>query len=147
MNGWVCFFLRVKLLLYIPEALKHNSMPGLLPGWTREDIEQLPNFFFFLRLRVEILNVLYILEALRHNDIMPGLLPGWTRKDIEQLNFLRWIDFLSYGTSNWARDQIKYQRKTLNTRWPQWIDKWARDTLRWWWSAYTLVWQLSINLH
>ena len=34
-------------------------------------------FFFvvFLRLRVEMLNVLYILEALRHNN-MPGLLPG-----------------------------------------------------------------------
>ena len=32
-----------------------------------------------------IANVLYILEALRHNNIMPGLLPGWTRKDIEQL--------------------------------------------------------------
>ena len=58
-------------------------------------------------------------------------------------NFLGWIDFLSYGASNWARDQIKYQRKTLNTTWYQW----ARDTLRWWWSAYTLVWQLSINLH
>ena len=57
-------------LLYILEALRHNTMPGLLPGWTRKDIEQL--------------NVLYILEALRHND-MPGLLPGWTRKDIEQL--------------------------------------------------------------
>ena len=32
-----------------------------------------------------MLNVLYILEALRHNNIMPGLLPGWNRKDIEQL--------------------------------------------------------------
>ena len=32
-----------------------------------------------------MLNVLYILEALRHNNNMPGLLPGWTRKDIEQL--------------------------------------------------------------
>ena len=32
-----------------------------------------------------IANVLYILEALRHNNIMPGLLPGWTRKDREQL--------------------------------------------------------------
>ena len=31
-----------------------------------------------------MLNVLFILEALRHNYIMPGLLPGWTRKDIEQ---------------------------------------------------------------
>ena len=27
-------------------------------------------------------------------------------------NFLWWIDFLSYGASNWARDRIKYQRKT-----------------------------------
>ena len=61
---------------------RHNNiMPGLLPGWT-ERIEQLPNFYF--RLRVEMLNVLYILEPLRHNDIMPGLLPGWTRKDIEK---------------------------------------------------------------
>ena len=69
-------------VLYILEALRHNNMPGLLPGWTRKDIEQLPNCF--LRLRVEILNVLYILEALRHYN-MRGLLAGWTRKDIEQL--------------------------------------------------------------
>ena len=60
-------------------------------------------------------------------------------------NFLGWIDFLGYGASNWARDQIKYQRKTLKTTWPQWIEKWARDTVRWWLSAYTLVWQLPIN--
>ena len=45
-NGLSLFFLRVKLLLYILEALRHNNMPGLLPGWTRKDIEQLPNFFF-----------------------------------------------------------------------------------------------------
>ena len=32
-----------------------------------------------------MLNVLYILEALRHNNIMPGLPPGRTRKDTEQL--------------------------------------------------------------
>ena len=62
-------------VLYILEALRHNdNMPGLLPGRTRKDIEQLPIFFFFLRLRVEMLNVLYILEALRHNN-MPGRLP------------------------------------------------------------------------
>ena len=35
--------------------------------------------------RVEILNVLYILEALMHNNIMTGRLPGWTTKDIEPL--------------------------------------------------------------
>ena len=45
-------------------------------------------------------------------------------------NFLRWIDFLSYGASNWARDQIKYQRKTLKTTWPQWIEKWTRNSIQ-----------------
>ena len=45
------------------------------------DIRQLTFFF----LRVQMLNVLYILEAIRHNNIMQGLLPGWTRKDVEQL--------------------------------------------------------------
>ena len=57
--------------------------PELLPGRSRKDIEQQPNVFF--RLRIQMLNVLYILEALRHNNIMPGLLPGRTGKDIEQL--------------------------------------------------------------
>ena len=32
-----------------------------------------------------MLNVLYILEALRHNNIMQRLLPEGTIKDIEQL--------------------------------------------------------------
>ena len=31
-----------------------------------------------------MLNVLFILEALSHNNIMPGLLDWRTRKDIEQ---------------------------------------------------------------
>ena len=55
-------------VLYILDAQRHNDiMPGLLPLWTRKDIEQLPNCFW--RLRVKILNVLYILEALRLNYI------------------------------------------------------------------------------
>ena len=33
---------------------------------------------------IEMLNVLYILQAVRHNNIKPGLLPGSTRKNIEQ---------------------------------------------------------------
>ena len=37
-------------------------------------IEQPPNFFPLLR--IEMLNGLYILEALRYNNIMPGLLPA-----------------------------------------------------------------------
>ena len=31
-----------------------------------------------------MLNVLYVLEVLRNNNIMQGLLPWWNRKDIEQ---------------------------------------------------------------
>ena len=52
-------------VLYILEALRYNNMPGLLPGWTRKDIEQLPIFSTF-----KMLNVLF-LEALRLNN-MPG---------------------------------------------------------------------------
>ena len=37
---------------------------------------------FFFRVRIKMLNVLYILEALRHNNIMAGLLDGRTRKDL-----------------------------------------------------------------
>ena len=33
-----------------------------------------------------MLNVLYILEALRDNNIMQGVLPGWTKKKVEQLS-------------------------------------------------------------
>ena len=71
-------------VLYILEALRlNNIMPGLLPEWTRKDIEQLPNFF--LGLRIKMLTVLFILQALKHNNIIPELLPGWTRKDLEKL--------------------------------------------------------------
>ena len=88
-------------VLYILEALRHNNiMPGLLPGWSRKDIQQLPIFFF---LRVEMLNVLYILEALRHNNIMPGLLPGWTRKDIEQLPTF-------FSAKDWNAKRVIYPR-------------------------------------
>ena len=81
-------------VLYILEPLRYNNiMPELLPEWTRKDIEQLPNFFF--RLPIKMLNVLYILEALEHKNIMPGLLPGWTRKDIEQQNI---FFFFAYGS-------------------------------------------------
>ena len=31
-----------------------------------------------------MVNVWYIVVALRDKNIMPGLLQGWTRKDIEQ---------------------------------------------------------------
>ena len=44
----ISFSPRMEMLnvLYILEALRHNNMPGLLPGWTRKDMEQLPKFFF-----------------------------------------------------------------------------------------------------
>ena len=62
-------------VLYILEVLRHNNiMPGLLPEWTRKDIEQQPNFYF--RLRMKTLNVLYTLEALKHNNIMQDFYLG-----------------------------------------------------------------------
>ena len=51
-----------------------------------------------------MLNVLYILEALRHNYIMPGLLPGWTRKDIEQL------PKLFFTATGWNAQRVIYPR-------------------------------------
>ena len=40
-------------VLFILQALKHNNiMPELLPGWTRKDLEKLPDFFF--RLKIEM---------------------------------------------------------------------------------------------
>ena len=70
-------------LLYILEAVRDNNMkPGLLPGWTRKNMEQKPNFYF--RLRIKMLNVLYIPEALRNKNIMPRTSTGWTKKDIDQ---------------------------------------------------------------
>ena len=71
-------------VLNMLEVLRYNYiMPGLLPGWTRKDTEQLPNFLSATGRNTECVN--YILEALRDINIMPGLLPGWTRNDIEQL--------------------------------------------------------------
>ena len=84
------FYPLLLLYMYILGLLMHNNMPGLLPAWIRKDIEQLPQFFFFLQ--VEMLNLLYILGTLIHNK-MPGLLPEWSRKDIEQLP-----NFFSHGS-------------------------------------------------
>ena len=44
----------------------------------------------------------------------------------------------SSETGNLSADNFK------NTR-PRWVDTWARDTVRWYWSADTLFWQLSID--
>lgn len=70
-------------LLYILGPLMHDNMQGLLPGWTRKDIEQLPKVFF-LYASIKMLNLLYFLEEFSHNN-RPGSLPGWSRKGIEQL--------------------------------------------------------------
>lgn len=70
-------------LFYILGPLMHNNMQGLLPGWTRKDIEQLPKVFF-LYASIKMLNLLYFLEEFSHNN-RPGSLHGWSRKGIEQL--------------------------------------------------------------
>ena len=43
----------------------------------------------------------------------------------------------------WKR--INCQRITSKNTRPWWVDTWARDTVRWYWSANTLFWQLSID--
>ena len=41
-------------------------------------------------------------------------------------------------TSNLSADNFKNNR-------PRWVNTWARDTVKWYWSADTLFWQLSID--
>ena len=43
----------------------------------------------------------------------------------------------------WKR--VNCQRITSKNTRPQWVDTWARDMARWYWSADTLFWQLSID--
>ena len=83
MIGYPFFYGRVEMLngSYMIEALRHNYMPGLLPGWTRNDIEQMAIFLSASSRNTK--RVIYP-RSNQHNNIMPGLLPGWTRKDIEQ---------------------------------------------------------------
>ena len=48
----------------------------------------------------------------------------------------------------WACDHLKTSNLSVdnfkNTR-PRWVNTWARDTVKWYWSADTLFWQLSID--
>ena len=73
------FFLRVEMLnvltCYISQ--KRSGIIISCQDFCLDEPERIQNnFLIFSRLRVKILNVLCILEALRHNNIMPGLLPG-----------------------------------------------------------------------
>ena len=43
----------------------------------------------------------------------------------------------------WKR--VNCQRITSKNTRPWWVDTWVRDTVRWYWSADTLSWQLSID--
>ena len=43
----------------------------------------------------------------------------------------------------WKR--VNCQRITSKNTRPWWVDTWARDTVRWYWLADTLFWQLSID--
>ena len=40
---------------------------------------------------------------------------------------------------------VTCQRITSKNTRPRWVDTWARDTVRWYWSADILFWQLSID--
>ena len=37
------------------------------------------------------------------------------------------------------------QRISSKNTGPRWVDTWARDTVKWYWSADTLFWQPSID--
>ena len=41
--------------------------------------------------------------------------------------------------------RVNCQRITSKNTRSWWVDTWARDTVRWYWSADTLFWQLSID--
>ena len=48
----------------------------------------------------------------------------------------------------WAYDHLKLvicQRITSKNTRPRWVNTWARGTVRWYWSAGALFWQLSID--
>ena len=49
----------------------------------------------------------------------------------------------------WACDHLKTSNLSADNfkknTWPRWVDTWARDTVKWYWSACTLFWQLSID--
>ena len=56
---------------------------------------------------------------------------------------LIWISKKSEPVIIWKR--VNCQRITSKNTWPWWVNTWAHDTVRWYWSADTLFWQLSID--
>ena len=40
---------------------------------------------------------------------------------------------------------VTFQGITSKNTWPWWVDTWACDTVKWYWAADTLFWQLSID--
>ena len=58
---------------------------------------------------------------------------------------LKWIFKKSKREPAIIWKRINCQRITSKNTRPWWVDTWARDTVRWYWSADTLFWQLSIN--
>ena len=55
-------------------------------------------------------------------------------ESLEKIN----LSLRSFETGNLSADNFK------NTR-PRWADTWARGTVRWYWSADVLFWQLSVD--
>ena len=48
----------------------------------------------------------------------------------------------------WACDHLKTSNLSADdfkNTWPRWVDTSARDTVKWYWSADTLFWQMSID--
>ena len=76
----------------------------------------------------------------RHFEYSAG--PKWHKDNIFHMNYKKKFTWAGdhLQTSNLSGDNFKKK----NVR-PGWVDTWARDTVRWYWSADTLFWQLSID--
>ena len=57
-----------KIMLYIPEMLRHTVMPGLQPGWTRKDILHSPTNWLWTSLKKLVNHVIYPRNAQAYSD-------------------------------------------------------------------------------
>ena len=70
---------------------------------------------------------------------------GWIGDTDINITYLIWIFKKSKREPTIIWKRVNCQRITSKNTRPWWVDTWARDMVRWYWSADTLFWQLSID--
>ena len=65
----------------------------------------------------------------------------WHKHNIFDMNLKK----ISKGEPAIIWKRVNCQQITSKNTRPWWVDTWAHDTVRWYWSADTLFWQLSID--